>query len=172
MQVLLKKVLSKLAKIEAYMEKKTAHKEKAEGDDGLANAYLSTKDCYGYALLLLDDIFSKDELSSSLMLKASRSSKPGLDEKRVQQLIGLVEKRYPGKLDMKILISKVNQKCRDSAVVKVKREKQQSSYIPNEICTSQIVEKSESCSPSVPSLTAKIRSSDDSESDLDSTDGE
>lgn len=56
------------------------------------------------------------------MFKSSKSPKPALDEKRVQRLISLVEKRYPGKCEMKKLIFKVNQKCRDSGVVKVKKE--------------------------------------------------
>ena len=89
---------------------------------GINVALLPAKDAYAYALILLDAMFTKEELSQSLMFKTSKSSKPPLDEKRIQRLICLVEKRYPGKIDMKILKAKVNQKCRDSGIVKVKKE--------------------------------------------------
>lgn len=55
--------------------------------------------------------------------RPSRSKKKGLDEKRVAQLVSLVQKRYKStEYDMKVLVPKINQKCRDSNVVKVKRE--------------------------------------------------
>lgn len=50
------------------------------------------------------------------MYHSSKSHKPGLDPKRVKKL------STPKEYDMKILISKLNQKCRDSNIVKVKKE--------------------------------------------------
>lgn len=89
---------------------------------GINVSLLPAKDAYAYALILLDVLFTKEELSRSLMFKTKKSSKPALDEKKIQRLINLVEKRYPGKIDLKTLKAKVNQKCRDSGVVKVKKE--------------------------------------------------
>ena len=57
------------------------------------------------------------------MYHSTKSHKPGLDPKRVKKLLYLVQRRYtPKENDMKILISKINQKCRDSNIVKVKKE--------------------------------------------------
>lgn len=54
---------------------------------------------------------------------STKSHKPGLDPKRVKKLLYLVQRRYtPKEYDMKTLISKINQKCRDSNIVKVKKE--------------------------------------------------
>jgi len=65
----------------------------------------------------------KRELGNSLMYKSSKSPKPALDEKKVNHLLELVQKRYqPHKYEIKKLISKINQKCRDSNVIRVKRE--------------------------------------------------
>jgi len=131
-------------------KRKTASSTKngeAESVDTLANAYLSTKDCYAYALILLDDLFSKEELSNSLMFATKRSPyKSGLHPKRMQRLISLVDKQYPGQLDMKVLKQKINQKCRDSSVVKVKKEKVENK-VTDKISSQDNGEQSSSKSP-------------------------
>ena len=66
------------------------------------------------ALQLLDMLFSKEELSSALLFKSKKSENPALDKERVEKLLSYVEKRFGTNWDMKTLIAKVNQKCRDS----------------------------------------------------------
>jgi len=46
---------------------------------GINVSLLPAKDVYAYALILLDTLFSKEELSKSLMFKTTKSSKPALD---------------------------------------------------------------------------------------------
>jgi len=121
-------ILARLKRIEKrLMENKSnsdATTTQSDNVGGINVSLLPAKDEYAYALILLDAFFTKEELSQSLMVKTTKSPKPALDEKRIQRLIHLVEKRYPGKLDLKVLKNKINQKCRDSGVVKVKKEKQ------------------------------------------------
>ena len=82
---------------------------------------LPSRDAYSFALQLLDAMFTKDELSKSLLYKSNKSSKPGLDEGKVKQLITLVERRFSKEeWKMKTLISKVNQKCHDSKAIVIK----------------------------------------------------
>jgi len=120
-------ILTRLKRIEKYMipNNKQSTPVQSNANDvvgGINVSLLPAKDAYAYALILLDALFTKEELSKSLMFKTNKSSKPALDEERIRRIINLVEKRFPGKLDMKILKAKVNQKCRDSGVVKVKKE--------------------------------------------------
>ena len=91
--------------------------------NGVDVSSLPAKDAYNYALILLGTLFTKEELGSSLMYHSTKRHKPGLDPKRVKKLLYLVQRCYtPKEYDMKTLISKINQKCRDSNIVKVKRE--------------------------------------------------
>ncbi|XP_065893303.1 uncharacterized protein [Dysidea avara] len=124
-KILLMQILSRLKRIEKFvMPTRDSSSTPCVADNvgGINVALLPAKDSYAYALILLDALFTKEELSRSLMFKTPKSSKPPLDEKRIQRLIFLVEKRFPGQIDMKTLKLKVNQKCRDSGVVKVKKE--------------------------------------------------
>jgi hypothetical protein len=41
----------------------------------------------------MDILFTKEEMASSLCFKSKKSSKPGLDQGKVEQLLKLVEKR-------------------------------------------------------------------------------
>ena len=90
--------------------------------NGVDVSSLPAKDAYNYALILLGTLFTKEELGSSVMYHSTKSHKPGLDPKRVKKLLYLVQRCYTPKEYMKTLISKVNQKCRDSNIVKVKKE--------------------------------------------------
>ncbi len=82
---------------------------------------LPARDAYAFALLLMDAMFSKEELSVSLLYKSDKSKKPGLDEEKVKHMMRLVEKRFGEKgWNEKILISKANQKCRDSKSIVIK----------------------------------------------------
>lgn len=75
---------------------------------------LPSRDAYSFALQLLDMLFSKEELSSALLFKSKKSEKPGLDKTRVEKLLSYVQRRYGTNWDMKTLVAKANQKCRDS----------------------------------------------------------
>ncbi len=49
---------------------------------------IPARDAYAYGLCLLDALFSKQELASSLFFKSKKSEKPGLDRKTVDKLLG------------------------------------------------------------------------------------
>ena len=49
---------------------------------------LPARDAYSYALSLVDIIFTKEELSSSLLFKSAKSEKPGLPKLGVDKLFG------------------------------------------------------------------------------------
>ena len=74
---------------------------------------LPSRDAYSFALQLLDILFTKEELQSSLLFKSKKSEKPGLDQSRVEKMMRLIERRYGNEWDIKTLTAKVNQKCRD-----------------------------------------------------------
>jgi len=76
---------------------------------------LPSRDAYSYGLQLMDILFTKEELSKSLLFKSKKSEKPGLDQERVAKLLSLVDKRYD-QWDIKTFTSKANQKCRDSKI--------------------------------------------------------
>ena len=78
---------------------------------------IPARDAYAFGLLLMDSLFTKEELSGSLLFKSKKSEKPGLDEEKVQRMISLMEKRYPKGWDLKSFTAKANQKCRDSGKV-------------------------------------------------------
>ena len=90
----------------------------AESEDMIINGInimrLPSRDAYSLGLLLMDTLFTKEELGTSLLFKSKKSCKPGLDGKRVQQMLNLIEKRYKADTwDLKTLTAKANQKCRD-----------------------------------------------------------
>ena len=76
---------------------------------------IPSRDAYSFALQLLTILFSKEELSASLLFKSKKSEKPALDQGRVEKMLKIIEKRYGNDWDLKTLTQKVNQKCRDSA---------------------------------------------------------
>lgn len=130
-QALLKLILEKITRIEKHIFNQgkdgdavqAASMSSGDRVNGVDVSSLPAKDAYNYALILLGTLFSKEELGRSLMYQSSKSHKPGLDPKRVKKLLNLVQKCYtPKEYDMKILISKINQKCRDSNIVRVKKE--------------------------------------------------
>ena len=82
--------------------------------DGINVMTTPSRDAYSFALQLMDMLFTKDELAGSLLFQSSKSGKAALDAKRVQYLIGLVNKRYGDGWNMKMLVAKANQKCRDT----------------------------------------------------------
>ena len=92
--------------------------------NGKKNMRIPATGPYNFGFQLLDMLFTKDELSKSLLRKTPRSSKLALDEEKVQRLLYLVEKRYSDRSDWneKTLISKLNQKCHDSAPKSAKQE--------------------------------------------------
>ena len=97
-------------------------KKEEAGSDALINGInvlrLPARDAYAFALQLLDVLFTKEELASSLLFKSKESEKPGLDKARVKQLMTLVDKRFGNSWDLKTLTQKANQKCRDSSGTK------------------------------------------------------
>ena len=78
------------------------------------------RDAYAFALQLMDALFTKEEMSQSLLYKSDKSEKPGLEEEKVRRLIKLVERRFGNDWNEKTLISKANQKCRDSKTIVIK----------------------------------------------------
>ncbi len=91
--------------------------------NGINVMRIPSRDAYAFALQLVDVLFPKEELGSSLLFKSKKSSKQGLDSARVQQLLSLLDKRYGAeRWDIKTLTSKVNQKCRDSGSEFMKKE--------------------------------------------------
>lgn len=70
------------------------------------------KDPYCYGLQLMDIIFSKQELADSPLFKSSRSERLALDQKRVGQLLDIMERRCGENWNLHIFTTKANQKCR------------------------------------------------------------
>lgn len=129
-----KLVLKKLTKVEQCMVRgpsnsdSTAQASSTSTTEDIINrvdiSTLPAKNAYAYALILLDCFFTKDELRTSLMFKSARSSKDTLYQKRANHLLSLVQKRYqPKEYDMKKLISKINHKCCDSNLIKIKKNR-------------------------------------------------
>ena len=79
---------------------------------------------YAFGFQLLDMLFSKEELGKSLLFQTKKSNKPALNHAKVERLISLVNKRFGHKddWDEQTLVSKLNQKCRDSVPKKIKVE--------------------------------------------------
>ena len=82
--------------------------------NGINVMSLQSRNVYSFGLQLMDLLFTKDELSSSLLFISKKSEKPGLDPQRVNQLLSILYTRYGTQWDLKLLVSKANQKCRDS----------------------------------------------------------
>ena len=78
---------------------------------------IPVRDAYAFGLVLMDSLFTTEELAVSLLYKSKKSEKPGLDENRVAKIIHIMSKRYPDGWDMKSFIAKANQNCRDSGKV-------------------------------------------------------
>ena len=55
---------------------------------------IPARDAYAYALSLMDALFTKQELSSSLIFSSKKSDKPGLDRERVDKLLGKYSSIY------------------------------------------------------------------------------
>ncbi len=91
---------------------------KQEGSDCTENGVnlmrIPARDAYSYGLQLMDILFTKEELSKSLLFKSKKSDKPSLEQERVSRLLGYIDKRYGDQWDVKCFTSKANQKCRDS----------------------------------------------------------
>ena len=75
---------------------------------------IPAKSEHQYGLRLLYVLFSKEQLVVKLMYQSKRSDKPGLDKKKVEFLCSLIDKCFGSDWDMSLLVSKVNQKCRDA----------------------------------------------------------
>lgn len=85
--------------------------------NGIDVLRIPAKDEYTYGLRLMEVLFSKKEMSESLLFESKKSERKGLDQERVSQLFGLIDKRYgKNKLDIKQFQTKANQKCRDTRV--------------------------------------------------------
>jgi hypothetical protein len=56
--------------------------------NGINLLRIPARDAYAYGLNLLDSLFSKEELFTSLLFKSKKSEKPGLDSVRVEKLLG------------------------------------------------------------------------------------
>ena len=76
---------------------------------------IPSRDAYSFGLQLLNILFTEEELAVSLLFKSKKSTKPGLDQGRVEKMLKLIERRFGNDWDLRTLSQKVNQKCRDSA---------------------------------------------------------
>ena len=89
----------------------------AKEDDyvnGVNVMLLPTKGPYKFGLMLLNMLFTK-ELGHSLNYKLPKSTKAGLDEARVSQMMTLFSKCFkPTEYDIQDLLDKLNQKCWDA----------------------------------------------------------
>ena len=56
--------------------------------NGINLKQVPAKDAYAYARNILDVLFTKEELSKSVLLKTKKSEKPPLSPGRVQTLFG------------------------------------------------------------------------------------
>ena len=112
-----------LSRLVEAVENKNITKSNDDGGDvinGISIMRLPSRDAYSFGLILLDIMFTKEELGSSLFFSSTKSSKPGLEKERVNSLLKYIEKRYPTNWNLKTLTGKINQKCRDST----RKEKQ------------------------------------------------
>lgn len=82
--------------------------------NGVNISRIPARDVYSFGLQLLEVIFTKKELAESLLFQSKKSSKPGLPVDKVQQYLASIDERFGKDWDLKILTSKVNQKCRDT----------------------------------------------------------
>ena len=90
---------------------------KAEGEsmaNGVNVMRIPSRDAYAFGLQVMDILFSKEELSISLLFKSKKSEKPGLESDRVAKLLGFIDKKYGDTWDLKKFTAKANQKCRDT----------------------------------------------------------
>ena len=83
-------------------------KSEKEGDNtstinGINVMRISSRDAYRFTLQLMDVLFMKEELASSLIFQSKKSDKPALDPQRVQQLLNFVDKWYADNWDLKTL---------------------------------------------------------------------
>ena len=73
------------------------------------------RDAYSYGLQIMDVLFTKEELCKLLLFDSKKSIKPGLDKKKVEEMLGEIDRKFGDKWDIKIFTAKANQKCRDSS---------------------------------------------------------
>ena len=76
---------------------------------------IPSRDAYSFGLQLLNILFTKEELAVSLLFKSKKGEKPGPEQRRVENMLRLIEKRFENDWDLRTLSQKVNQKCRDSS---------------------------------------------------------
>ena len=69
-------------------------KEVTEVINGVDVSRIRTKDEYSYGLKLMDILFTKTELSESLLFESKKSEKKALDKDRVSLLFNIMDKRY------------------------------------------------------------------------------
>ena len=116
-------MLSSLSKTSAFISPDVKQEASEMCINGINVMRIPSRDAYAFALQFIDVLFTKEELALYLLFKSKKSSKPGLDSVRVQQLLSFIDNQYGAdKWDMKTLTAKVNQKCRDSGVTVKKDE--------------------------------------------------
>ena len=62
--------------------------ESSSTENGVNVMRIPARDEYSFALNLMDMMFTKAELASSLLFKSKKSEKPELDPIRVQRMLG------------------------------------------------------------------------------------
>ena len=56
--------------------------------DGVNLLRIPARDAYAYGLALMDKLFTREEMATSLLFKSKKSKKPGLESERVEKLLG------------------------------------------------------------------------------------
>ena len=69
---------------------------------------IPSRDAYSFGLQLLNILFTKEELAVSLLFKSKKSEKPGLEQRRVENMLRLIEKQFGNDWDLRTLSQKVN----------------------------------------------------------------
>ena len=87
-------------------------KSESEIINGINVLRIPSRDAYSYGLHLMEVLFTKEEMATSLLFASKKSEKQPLDRERVEKMLSLIEQRY-GKTewDLKTLTAKANQKC-------------------------------------------------------------
>lgn len=108
-------MLQKLIKKERSSDEKCQSAIKQEVYDGIDLMRIPASNPYSYGLHLMDILFTKTELSGSLLFQSPKSEKTELERERVSRLRELIDRRY-GKdaWELKVFTAKANQKCRDT----------------------------------------------------------
>ena len=70
---------------------------------------LPARDPYAFGLQLMDSLFSKEELLTSLLFSSKKS-----DREHEDKMLSLIDRQFGQDWNLRIFTAKVNQKCHDA----------------------------------------------------------